>query len=93
MHTRVRADTLVCVRVTVDLPDALVTEAMAHARAEGRTSASLVAEGLRRVLSRPPERPEPVEPLPAHGDAGGGFLVDISDRDALEAALDTDGPR
>lgn len=83
---------LVCMRTTINLPDALAEKAKARARAEGRTFTSLVEEGLRSVLSRPGE-PARVDPLPAYGDPRGRFLVDLTDRDALWAALDADDRR
>jgi len=33
------------------------------------------------------------QPLPTFGDPDGEFLVDLSDREALWAALDANGPR
>lgn len=83
---------VVCMRATINLPDALAEAAKARARAEGRTFTSLVEEGLRSVLSRA-EEPTPVDALPAYGDPQGRFLVDITDRDALWSALDADGTR
>lgn len=83
---------LVCVRTTLNIPDALVDAVKARARAEGRTFTSLVEEGLRAVLARevPAQR---AAPLPAYGDPGSHFLVDPADRDALWGALDADGVR
>jgi hypothetical protein len=83
---------VVCVRATINLPDALAEAAKARARAEGRTFTSLIEEGLRSVLSRADE-PAPSEPLPAYGDPHGRTLVDLADRDALWSALDADGTR
>jgi plasmid stability protein len=83
---------IVCMRATINLPDSLAEAAKERARAEGRTFTSLVEEGLRSVLARD-ERPVNVEPLPAYGDPQGRFLVDITDRDTLWAALDSDGRR
>lgn len=82
---------LVCMRTTLNLPDALAEAVKARAAREGRTFTSLVEEGLRAVLDRDDEPAVP--PLPAYGTPGGRFLVDITDRDALWAALDADGPR
>jgi hypothetical protein len=88
-------DMLVCMRTTINLPDSLGTEAKARALAQGRTFTSLVEEGLRMVLADEDggAEPQPVQPLPAFGDSGRGFLVDPSDREALWGALDADGPR
>lgn len=79
-------------RATINVPDALAEAAKARARAEGRTFTSLVEEGLRCVLDRTDEV-TPVEPLPTYGRPGGRVLVDLTDRDALWAALDADGVR
>lgn len=83
---------VVCMRATINLPDALADATKARARAEGRTFTSLVEEGLRSVLSRA-EGPTQVDPLPAYGDPQGRLLVDLTDRDALWGALDADAPR
>jgi hypothetical protein len=82
---------LICVRTTINLPNALAEAAKARAAAEGKTFTSIVEEGLRVVLDRQPEAS--AEPLPAYGDPEARPLVDISDRDALWAALDADSPR
>jgi hypothetical protein len=81
-------------RVTIDLPDALVAEAKVRAAAEGRTVTSLVEEGLRMLLADGRERlsAEPRRPLPTFGDRDDRFLVDPSDREALWSALDADAP-
>jgi len=83
---------LVCVRTTLNLPDALVEAAKAKASAEGRTLTSLIEEGLRAVLGTPRSGATPIA-LPAFGDPVDRFLVDLGDRDALWAALDAGGPR
>jgi plasmid stability protein len=79
-------------RTTINLPDALAEAAKAKAAAEGRTFTSVVEEGLRAVLQRDVDTAD-VEPLPAYGDANAKSLVDLTDRDALWAALDADGAR
>ncbi len=86
---------LVCMRTTINLPDALGSEAKARALAEGRTFTSLVEEGLRLVLAedRAEAGAQPPQPLPTFGGPDDGFLVDVSDREALWSALDADGPR
>lgn len=77
---------LICMRTTLNLPDALVEQAKATASREGRTLTSLVEEGLRAVLQSQ-AAPHPVS-LPAYGSGTGAVLVDLDDRDALAAALD-----
>ncbi len=80
---------LVCMRTTINLPDALATEAKARAATEGRTFTSLVEEGLRSVLAGDQGEPSgSVEPLPAFGAPDDRLLVDLADREALWAALD-----
>ena len=80
---------LICMRTTINLPDALAEAAKAKAAAEGRTFTSVVEEGLRAVLAVEPTT-TPIM-LPAYGTHGGKVLIDIADREALWAALDTDG--
>jgi hypothetical protein len=81
---------LICVRTTINLPDALAQEARARAVAEKRTFTSLVEEGLRSVLADHERAREAPQPLPSFGDQTGRFLVDPADREALWAALDAD---
>lgn len=80
---------LVCMRTTINLPDALAEAAKARAASEGRTFTSVVEEGLRAVLAAEPTI-APVK-LPAYGAPDGKVLVDLADREALWAALDPDG--
>lgn len=77
---------LICMRTTLNLPDALADEAKQRAAEEGRTLTSLVEEGLRRVLDTPRQKRK--LPLPTH--RGGGALIDILDKDALWEALEAD---
>lgn len=81
---------LVCMRTTINLPDALAEAAKARAAAEGRTFTSVVEEGLRAVLAD--DRPVTTRRLPTFGEPGGGLLVDLLDRDAVWDALDADDP-
>ncbi len=80
---------LICMRTTINLPDALAEAAKAKAAAEGRTFTSVVEEGLRAVLT--PSAPATVIVLPSYGDPDGNVLVDPADRDRLWAVLDSDG--
>ncbi len=84
---------LVCMRTTINLPDALAEAAKERAAIEGRTFTSLVEEGLRAVLDQPQDR-EPIElPVFDPPPGGRGMLVDIADGRALWEVLDADGPR
>jgi plasmid stability protein len=83
---------LICMRTTINLPDGLAEAAKQRAAEQGRTLTSMIEEGLRRVLADDATGAEPVS-LPAYGDAGGRFLVDLTDRDALWAALDAGDAR
>ncbi len=82
---------LMCMRTTINLPDALAEAAKARAAAEGRTFTSVVEEGLRAVLAAEPTS-APVA-LPAYGAIDGTVLIDLTDHEALWAALDADGAR
>jgi plasmid stability protein len=82
---------LVCMRTTLNLPDALAEEVRKRAAAEGRTFTSLVVEGLRAVLAKSAASAEPAPRLPSYGRPGGRVLVDLTDRDALWEVLDADG--
>ncbi len=82
---------LICMRTTINLPDALAEAAKAKAAAEGRTFTSVVEEGLRSVLG-PSAPATPIE-LAGYGDPHGKVLVDLADREALWATLDADGAR
>ena len=70
----------------MNLPDALLERARERAATEHRTVTSLVEEALRTLLdgSRPPT---PVT-LPTDGTAGGRFLVDIDDKEVMQAIFD-----
>jgi len=84
---------LICMRTTINLPDALAEAAKAKAAAEGRTFTSVVEEGLRTVIASGRAPSATPTPLPTYGDPNGRPLIDLSDRDALWDALDADGPR
>lgn len=83
---------LICMRTTINLPDALAEAAKTKAAAEGRTFTSVVEEGLRTVVHARPEPPAtPPERLPTSGRAGGRPLIDLADRNAVWEALDAPG--
>ena len=83
---------LIHMRTTINLPDNLGEEAKRCAAERGCTFTALVVEGLHLVL-RNPSGEQRVEPLPRHGGASGGLLVDLSDKSAVAEALDADGIR
>ena len=75
-------------RTTLNLPDALASEAKARAAAEGRTLTSFIEEALRDRLRQHPQQVTH-RPLPTFGDpTTSRFVVDIDDREALWNALD-----
>lgn len=84
---------LMCMRTTINLPDALATAAKRRAEAQGRTFTSLVEEGLRAVLDGTDERGSVELPVFDPPAGGRGMLVDIADKQALWEALDADGLR
>lgn len=75
-----------CMRTTMNLPDALLSQAKRQAAAEGRTLTSLVEEALRARLGMVNAQVRTTVELPSW--EGGGFLVDITDPDAMWEALD-----
>lgn len=81
---------LVCMRTTINLPDALGEAAKKRAKAEGRTFTSLVEEGLRKILAVEAQQTDR-RPLPVSQVRGGRIVIDIDDKDALWEALDADG--
>jgi len=79
---------LICVRTTINLPEALAEAAKAKAAAECRTFTSVVEEGLRSVIDAGPEPSTAPARLPVTGRPGGRPLIDLLDHDALWEALD-----
>lgn len=74
-------------KTTLNIPDPLFRELKRRAVSRGETMSNLVAEYIRRGLEQKP-KPEKLPPLPTY--AGGPFLVDVSDRDALFEIFDRD---
>jgi plasmid stability protein len=74
-------------KTTLVLPDRLMRRLKTRAARDGRTLSSLAADLLATGLSRI-EKPDPKElpPLPVFDM--GEMLVDVSDRDALYAAME-----
>lgn len=79
-------------RTTMNLPDALLTEAKQRATAEGRTLTSLVEEALRARLNDLPSGISSAQALPTWAAASAeGHLVDLADKQAVWDALDEVG--
>jgi plasmid stability protein len=75
-------------RTTLNLPDALFAAAKQRALEEGRTVTSLMEEALRARLSTDEADGGPVALPTWAGGSTEGYLVDLSDRDALWSVLD-----
>jgi len=75
-------------RVPLVLDDAVAARLRREAERRRITMSRLVEEALRRFLEEPSRRRSPPA-LPSFD--GGRFLVDVSDRDALDRALDEEG--
>jgi len=79
---------LVCMRTTMNLPDALLEQVKQRAAAAGQTVTSVMEQALRQLLSEPPNPPaSEAKWLPTYGNVGAEPLVDLTDRDAVWAAL------
>lgn len=80
-------------RTTVTIPDDLLREAKVLAAREGRTVSSVLEQALRALLTQAAEADERRRAeftLPViHG---GGWLVDLDDKEALAEALGDDEP-
>ena len=85
----ISANTVVCMKTTINLPDGLVEQAKQRAAERGCTFTTLIAEGLLLVLQQ--TAPATRTPLPTWGQKGDLVLVDIEDREAVWQALDGDG--
>ncbi len=81
--------TLICVRTTANLPDALFLEVKKLAAQRATTVTSLLEEALRDLLVKE-QNVRPRRPLPTDGEPNGRLLVDLLDKEALAAALDAD---
>lgn len=74
-------------RATMNLPDGLMAQVKARARASGRTSTSVVEEALRLLLAQATP-PAPRRPMPTYGTPGGKVFVDLNDNEAVRDAMD-----
>lgn len=78
-------------RTTIILPDELYRQVKARALAEDRTVTSLMEDALRRELARRGSV-EPIDVFLAEptGSRDHQPLVDVTDKDAVQALLDDD---
>lgn len=74
-------------KTTFNIDDALMRQLKVEAAKQGRTMTDMVETALRLFLERETPR-KPLPPLPTFD--GGGFLVDIADREALYNVFDAD---
>ena len=74
-------------KTTLNIDDTVMSRVKTEAANKNVTMAYLVESALRRFLD---ERPEDVEIKPLPVFDGGGFLVDIDDREALYRAMEED---
>ena len=83
-------DMVYCMKTTLNIPDPLMQELREEAARRRTTMASLVEAGLRRILAdrRRADEAEDLPPLPSWDS--GGFLVDITDREALDRLLNAE---
>ena len=79
-------------RTSMNLPDGLLAAAKKRAEAEGTTVTGLVERALRDLLAKPSAGAS-VKSLPTYDAPQSRLLVDLSDHDALYAALDADGAK
>jgi hypothetical protein len=74
-------------KITLVIDDQVMERLRAEGTRQGRTLSELVEAGLRLLLDRQPET-KSLPKLPTFH--GGGLLVEIADRDALDTALEDD---
>lgn len=72
-------------KTTLVIDDSVMTRLRERAARENRTLSELVEAALRLLLDQGPP-PRALPPLPAFDS--GGSLVDVADRDALQAAME-----
>lgn len=72
-------------KTTLTIDDSVMQRLREHAARTGLTMSELVETALRMLLE---PRPGPVELPPLPTFPGGGYLVDVNNRDALYDAMD-----
>lgn len=87
-HITIRMGMVICMKTTLNLPDALYRDLKQKAAAEDRTITSVVEQALRAALAAGPDGPN-AAPLPTWpGGSSRGYLVDLTDSRAVWDALD-----
>ncbi len=73
LHMDIQIDMLVCMRTSIDIPDALLERVRARLRKEGRTLKQAVIDGLRQtVLAEDRQTPFELRDASFSGDVGFG---------------------
>jgi hypothetical protein len=72
-------------KTTLNIDDRVMARVRREAARRGCTMTELVETAL-RLLLEPPKKRQALPPLPVYN--GGGFLVNIDDRDALYRAME-----
>lgn len=73
-------------KTTLMLPDVVMQRLKEKALHDNRSLSSMVEEAVQRYLAGGNPRAAALPPLPSYD--GGGFLVDVSNREALYDVLD-----
>jgi len=71
-------------KTTLNIPDPLMQQLREEAARRRVTMSSLVEAGLRRILAETEQSEANKELPPLPSWHGGGFLIDITDREAIE---------
>jgi len=71
-------------KTTLNIPDPLMQQLREEAARRRVTMSSLVEAGLRRILAETEQSEANKELPPLPSWYGGGFLIDITDREAIE---------
>lgn len=73
-------------KTTLVIDDRVMSLLRQEAARSGRTISELVEAGVRLLLSAAPPKAKDLPPLPKYH--GGDFLIDVSDREAIDALDD-----
>jgi len=73
-------------KTTLTIPDPVMDRLRAEARRRGVPMSALVEAALRRLLDEVPPPPAAAPELPRWHS--GGLLVDVADREALQASME-----